>query len=184
MAVNWGAMGASDAEPPAGRGPSERERLMATAEHHLRAGSYTAAAEVYETLRAADPAGAAVLDALLVDLYIKSAQPEKAMARARAQMARTPDPQAYLAGVYARLNRVPEAVALVERELSGETNPVRRFALRAQLVRLHEQAGDTQAALETARAGHQEVVGTPMESAARRAWDRYLLEQTPESVAP
>ncbi len=116
------------------------ERLKSVAERFARAGQPREAAAAYEQVLQADTNARAVLAPLLVRLYIESKQPRPALAWAQQVMTNTPDPQAYLAGVYEAIGSHREARALLEHELSRSNSATRAAALKLQLERLNTPA--------------------------------------------
>jgi tetratricopeptide (TPR) repeat protein len=89
--------------------PQSPERLKSVAERYARAGQPREAAAAYEEVLQVDTNARAVLAPLLVRLYIESKQPRPALAWAQQVMTNTPDPQAYLAGVYEAIGSRREA---------------------------------------------------------------------------
>lgn len=112
------------------------ERLKSVAERYARAGQPREAAAAYEQVLQVDTNARAVLAPLLVRLYIESKQPRPALAWARQVMSNTPDPQAYLAGVYEAIGSHREARALLEHELARSNSTARAAALKLQLEQL------------------------------------------------
>jgi len=143
-----------------------------------RDGQFSEAAQVYEKIIQADPSSSNMITSLLVDLYIKSRQPEKAVNSARSAMASSTDPNAYLASVYTKLNMFNEAIAVIENELKTETLPNRRMALLFQQVQVYEKAGNLDAAQSIAQNALDESAGTAHEAAAKR-----LVEQLQVSAS-
>ncbi len=118
--------------------PQTPERLKSVAERFARAGQPREAAAAYEQVLQVDTNARAVLAPLLVRLYIESKQPRPALAWAQQVMTNTPDPQAYLAGVYAAIGSHREARALLEHELARSNSATRAAALKLQLERLEK----------------------------------------------
>jgi tetratricopeptide (TPR) repeat protein len=120
--------------------PQSPERLKSVAERYARAGQPREAAAAYEEVLQVDTNARAVLAPLLVRLYIESKQPRPALAWAQQVMTNTPDPQAYLAGVYEAIGSRREAQALLEHELSRSNSATRAASLKLQLERLNAPA--------------------------------------------
>lgn len=116
--------------------PQTPERLKSVAERFARAGQPREAAAAYEQVLQVDTNARAVLAPVLVRLYIESEQPRPALAWAQQVMTNTPDPQAYLAGVYAAIGSHREARALLEHELARSNSATRAASLKLQLERL------------------------------------------------
>jgi tetratricopeptide (TPR) repeat protein len=147
---------------------SPTDALKSKAEYFLQLGQADEAAAVYEELILADPASGNVINPLLVDLYIKANEPEKALEKAKAHMITTPDPPAYLAQVYSRMNMFTEAEAILRQEISGEEKTSRLVVLYFQLTGIQSDAGQKDQAAETAKKAVEISAGTPYESATRR----------------
>jgi len=114
-----------------------------------RAGKPRDAAAAYEKLLQRDASYEALLSPRLVDLYIAQERPDAALAWAKRVSARSPDPQAYLAGVYARLRQWKESELLLRRALAAANNPQRRIPLLWQLAEAQEGQGEGDAAQTT-----------------------------------
>jgi regulator of sirC expression with transglutaminase-like and TPR domain len=120
--------------------PQTPERLKSVAERYAQAGQPREAAAAYEQVVLVDTNARAVLAPLLVRLYIESRQPRPALEWARQVMTNTPDPQAYLAGVYAAIGSHREARALLEHELARSNSATRAAMLKLQLERLEKSS--------------------------------------------
>ena len=57
-------------------------------------------------------------------------------------MEKNPDPQAYLAGVYALLGRLDEARSILDAEIAAATNAQRKVTLFWQMADVCEKTGD------------------------------------------
>jgi predicted Zn-dependent protease len=95
-----------------------------------------------ETKAAGNPAKRAVVAGELVKLYAKAGESENALTWARVVMEKNPDPQAYLAGVYAMLGQFKEARAILEPEIATATNAHRKVTLCWQMADVCEASGD------------------------------------------
>ncbi len=132
------------------------------AEQFEKDGHKREAADVYERLILKDPSTRRIVAPQLVRLYIETRQPAKALDWARAVSADMPEPQAYMAGVYAQLGGYNEARSILNREIETVQNVNRKVALLWQMADLCNRTGDVKGAhraLETAveiSAGHPE----------------------------
>ena len=113
-----------------------------------RAGKAREAAAAYEQLLQRDTSGEAIVAPRLVDLYIAQDRPDAALAWAKRVASRSPEPQAYLAGVYARLRQWKESELILRRALAAAPSE-RRLPLLWQLAEAQEGQGDVEAALAT-----------------------------------
>lgn len=113
-----------------------------------RTGKAREAAAAYEQLLQRDASGEAIVAPRLVNLYIELNRPDAALAWAKRAAARTPEPQAYLAGVYARLHQWKESELLLRHALVAAP-PERRLPLLWQLAEAQEGLGDVDAAQAT-----------------------------------
>jgi hypothetical protein len=104
----------------------------------------------------------------LVAIYTETGETNKALAWAHEVMRENPDPQAYLAGVHARLGEWKEAREILEHEIAGNTNAIRAVTLRWQLAELWERQGNTTKASKALTEAADAAKGTQMESAARQ----------------
>ncbi len=143
-------------------------QLKAMAEHYEKSGSKTEAAGTYEQIIKADPTARAVLAPRLVDLYIDSKQLPKAMTWTREVMKTNPDPQAYLAGVYARIGMTKEARAILAEEIKKAREPRRKMLLNWQLADASEKAGDIEAARAALADAAKSVESSPDAPAAQK----------------
>ena len=123
--------------------------LMRRGTESERAGRTAEATAAYEKLLQRDTSYEAILSPRLVDLYIADGQPGPALSWAGRVARRHPDPQAYLAGVHARLGQWKEAEILLRRALSATDEPRKRLLLLWQLADAQEGQGDGVAARET-----------------------------------
>jgi len=158
---------------------SPADSLKSTAEYYLQHGQPEEAAAAYEQLIQADPASSNIITALLVDVYIQANQPDKAMEKATARMASMPDPRAYLAQVYAQMNMVTEATAILEQEIQNEPQTNRVINLMLQLAAIQSNAGQTEKAMTTARHAKERAAGTLYESAADRMVEKISTKSAP-----
>lgn len=130
--------------------PETPRRLKGMAEQFERDGHKKEAAEVYERLVVKEPSSRGVIAPHLVKLYIETRQPKQALAWAREYMEDTPDPQAYLAGVYSQIGGYNEAMSILNKEIaSAEKQGARALALRWQLADLQKKTGEIEAARKT-----------------------------------
>ena len=83
-------------------------------------------------------------------------------------MQNNPDPQAYLAGVHARLGQLKLAQEILEREIAGNTNAARAVTLRWQLAEVCEKMGDSMKARKFLDEAAVDAKGTPMGPAAQK----------------
>lgn len=127
-------------------GLADLPRLKGLAEQYERGHLPADAARAYEQIVAADPTTQRVVLPRLVTLYAESKQREKCLATAREAMKFSPDPDAYLASVYAKLGGYPEAAALLDKALASDPPPARRAALLAQRADFHAQQGQSEQA--------------------------------------
>lgn len=142
------------------------------AEEHLQAGERRQAAEAYESAVRLDPSVRVQLAPVLVRLYAETETSDKALGWAKIAMARSPDPQAYLAGVYQSLGQPSQARALLVCELGKTNAPQRAMSLNWQLADLQLQQGATNAALVTLQKAVQAVKGTPDELKAEKRFQK------------
>lgn len=131
-----------------------------------RAGRMAEAAAAYEKLLASDDAHTAVLAPRLVRLYIQQNRPERALAWAHKVMTGRPDPEAYLAGVFAQLGQWKEAELLLCNTVRDVTDPQRRVSLHWQLADVYEHQGRREAALQALSAASEAAQGSSLKSAA------------------
>jgi tetratricopeptide (TPR) repeat protein len=122
------------------------EALMRRGAVAERAGRHGEALAVYEKLLQRDTTYEAVIAPRLVDLHTAEKHPAQALAWARRVARRHPDPQAYLAGVYARLGQWKEAELLLRQALVSAQAPSKRQPLLWQLADAQEGQGDAAAA--------------------------------------
>ena len=162
------------------------EALMRRGAAAERAGRLGEALTVYEKLLQRDTAYEVVLAPRLADLHTAAKQPAQALAWARRAALRRPDPQAYLAGVHARLGQWKEAELLLRQTLAATREPSKRQPLLWQLADAQEGQGDAAAA----RATLSEACRTAQGEAFREASDRRLaalqqrLETAPTNRPP
>jgi tetratricopeptide (TPR) repeat protein len=130
------------------------------------------AAEVYEAILGAEPTATRVITPKLVRLYVQSEQPGKAMDKAREFMNDTPDPQAYLAGVYTMVGGYREAEVILREAIGSEKKHTRRrIMLHWQLSDLYVKSKRLDMAEKTlvdmlkleGNAGHEKVTAHKLE---------------------
>ncbi len=158
---------------PGIRPPPPRPQDIAVA--YERAGRKREAAALYEAMVHTNPAARKVLSHRLVAIYAETGETNKALTWAHAVMRDTPDPQAYLAAVQARLGQLREAQETLEREIARNTNATRAVTLRWQLATVFEEAGDSAKARKVLNEAASAAKGTPMEAAAQKRLE--ALEQ-------
>ena len=132
-----------------------------------RAGLLKDAAVVYEKIAATQPANRKVVAARLVQAYVQLKEPGKAIEWARQVMLTHPDPQAYLAGVYARVGEHRAALDILEKELAATNAPAREIALCWQAADVYEMTHQPQAAHHWLEKASEAARGQPEEQAAR-----------------
>ena len=125
---------------------AELMRLGTAAE---RACHIAEAISAYEKLLQRDLSYERILAPRLVDLYVAGGQPARALSWAGRVASRHPDPQAYLAGVHARLRQWKEAEILLRQTLHATTALRKRLPLLWQLADVQEGQGDSAAAVVT-----------------------------------
>ena len=151
--------------PSVRHGAASPKKLAAK---HEQAGRKREAAAVYEEIARTDPAARKILSHRLVSIYIETGETNKALTWAHEVMLDNPDPQAYLAGVHARLGQFERAQEILEKEIASNTNTTRAVTLRWQLAEVFEEMGNT---INTRKILNEAVTaakGTPMESVARQ----------------
>ena len=173
--------------------PDDPVQLKALAQHYEREGMKREAAQAYERLLEKRPVARMAVAPRLVQLYVDTAQREKALAAARDYMDETPDPLAYLAGVYAQLGGYREAVTLLEKALTKTRSPRRECALLWQLADVYELDG-RHAMARSCLTNALAITGEhPQAKAARRLVERFderrrekeeAAEEPAEEVAP
>ena len=137
------------------------EQWKREAEARLRAGEKRQAADAYENAVRLEPAARVQLAPVLARLYAETKTADKALGWAKIAMERSPDPQAYLAGVYQSLGQAAQAQSILVRELGKTNAPPRVLSLNWQLADLQLRQGETNAALATLQKASQAVKGTP-----------------------
>lgn len=114
-----------------------------------QAGRPDEAIRAYEELLRQDLSFESVASARLVELYTAAGRAPQALAWARKAAAGRPDPQAYLAGVYAGLGQLKEAEILLRQTISHTADTEKLTPLLWQLADVQERQGETAAALAT-----------------------------------
>lgn len=126
------------------------------------------AAEAYEQLIKVEPGFKLVLGNRLVKLYAETGQTEKALTWARMVMERNPDPQAYLAGVFAMCGQPKKAKAILGKEIRSVRLPRRKVTLHWQLADILEKEGNLSGAEDALMVAADAARGTPEARAATR----------------
>jgi len=160
--------------------PASRDTLKKQAEVFLQAGFIIEAARAYEQLLEADVSCRGIIAPLVIDLYIMNKQPEKALEQAKAAMKDIPDPTAFIADIYMRLDMCGEAETVLESELENEDRVERRIKLLHLLTRAYVKSGQLAAAENAARQAFDIAKGTMHEKAVRK-WTDYIQRGPPDS---
>ena len=142
------------------------QRLSTLAETYEQSGDLLEAAAVYERLIEQDSTKRIVLAQRLVRIYAKEGQAKKALSWAHVVMERNPEPQAYLAGVYALLGNLGDAQNILEHQLAERKEPLQKLTLSWQLADVYEKQNNIHAAEKTLLESVESVAGTIHESAA------------------
>ncbi|MDD4101394.1 MAG: hypothetical protein PHU80_02020 [Kiritimatiellae bacterium] len=117
-----------------------------------RAGCTGDAISAYEELLRQDPSYNSVAAPRLVELYTASGQASHALAWARKAAPGRPDPQAYLACVYASLGQFKEAEMILRQAVTATSDCEKLLPLLWQMADVQEKQGDYSAALATLNA--------------------------------
>ena len=125
---------------------TELARRAMDAERQGRPGD---AIRAYEELLRHDPSFGNVAAHRLVELYTAARQAPQALAWARKVAPGRPDPQAYLAGVYAGLGQWKDAEMLLRQAIAAASGCAKLTPLLWQLADVQERQGETGAALAT-----------------------------------
>lgn len=125
---------------------TELARRAMDAERQGRPGD---AIRAYEELLRHDPSFGNVAAHRLVELYTAARQAPQALAWARKVAPGRPDPQAYLAGVYAGLGQWKDAEMLLRQAVAAASGCEKLTPLLWQLADVQERQGETGAALAT-----------------------------------
>jgi len=150
-------------------GPKTPERLKAMAAQFEQDGSKADAAEVYEELIRMEPSSRGVLAPRLVQIYIELRKPNEALTWAREVKDATPDPAAYLAGVYTQLGGYNEAESILAAEIGGAEDPsLRKTTLLWQLAELYAKQNREKERDDALARALKAAEGTPYEEAARK----------------
>lgn len=155
------------------------EQWKLDAEARLRAGEKRQAAEAYEQAVRLEPSARVQLAPVLAGLYAETKTSDKALGWAKVAMERSPDPQAYLAGIYLKLGQPAQAQSILVRELGKTNAPPRALSLNWQLADLQLHQGDTNAALATLQKAAQAVRGTPDAPRAETHYQKLKLNSEP-----
>lgn len=134
----------------------------------MTASNALATAATLEAEAAQSPAKRDIVARELVKLYAAAGESENALTWARVVMEENPDPQAYLAGVYAMLGQFKEARAILEPEIAVCTEPHRKTTLCWQMADVCENSGDPAGAETALNAAAQASKGLPESSTAER----------------
>ncbi len=153
------------AEPASG-GATVAE-LQQQAMVHARAGRWEAAAQVYERVLELDAGFASALAPQVVQLYARAGRSAQALAWTQRVMASHPEPEAYLAGVLARVGQPVEARLVLRRALRQAAGPSARQRLYWQLADLELADGATNAAVAALGAALGEAASPADQTAAR-----------------
>lgn len=149
------------------------DQLMALAESQVRAGKPAEAAKTYEEFISLNPQHRPVVAGILVRLYAEAGNSGKAMEWARVVMETTPDPQAYLSGVYSLSGNHREAIRILQVELEPQPSAERAIPLYWQLADEYEKLGDVDSAEQALNQAAEAAAGSPRESAARARLIRF-----------
>ena len=98
---------------------------------------------------------------LLARLYAAIKMSDKALGWAKIAMARSPDPQACLAGICETSGLRVQAASILAAELAKSNAPPRTVSLSWQLADLQLLQGETNAAIMTLEKTVRAVQGTP-----------------------
>ena len=82
-----------------------------------------------------------------------------------------PDPQPYLAGVYALLGQHDQAAMVLLKEIRRSRRPERRVKLHWQLADVYAEAGDSARVRSCLAAALEAAAGTPLAGAAQTRLD-------------
>lgn len=137
------------------------EQWRHEAEARLRAGDKRQAVEAYESAVRLEPGTRVQMAPLLARLYAEIKTSDKALGWAKIAMTRSPDPQAYLAGIYETLGQRVQAASILTGELAKSNAPPRTVSLSWQLADLQLLQGETNAAITTLEKAVRAVKGTP-----------------------
>ena len=115
-----------------------------------------------------NPVARKALSHRLVTIYAETGETNKALTWAREVMRDNPDPQAYLAGVHARLGNWTVAERILEKEIAANTNVTRAVTLRWQLAEAYEKEGNRAKASKVLNEAAGLARGTSMEATTQR----------------
>jgi tetratricopeptide (TPR) repeat protein len=133
-----------------------------------QAGATAEAAATYEEMARREPEQAAVVAPRLVSLYVALGRPDDALRWAQQHAGRTPDPTAYLAGVYTDLGEYDHALRLLRPTLVEPQELQVTLARYWQVADIQMAAGHRQEALATLEAAARLATGSPHEATATR----------------
>lgn len=154
-----------------------RAALVKRAADAEKAGRADEAIRAYEELLRQNPSFMQVAAPRLVELYTASQKAPQALAWARKIAPGRPDPQAYLAGVYAALGQFKEAEMLLRQTLAAAENEHQRLPLLWQLADVQEQQGDCSAALATLNAACSDIGSDMLLKTSRERLSRLQARQ-------
>jgi len=146
LTVLWacGSLSAEKQSPTESVGDLMRRGVSAENSHRM-----DDAAAAYEKLLQHDTTFEATVAPRLVNVYLSMNRPAPALSWATRVARHHPDPKAYLAGVYSRLDQHKEAELLLLQALREAGDPIRRVPLLWQLAETQESQGDSQSAMTT-----------------------------------
>ncbi|WP_136077597.1 tetratricopeptide repeat protein [Pontiella desulfatans] len=138
-----------------------------------RGGEPLKAAQIYEQIALDDASSRKVLAIRLVKIYASEGQKDNALKWAKSVIEDHPDPQAYMAGVYAMLGECSKAINILEKEIAKTKDPDRTLTLYWQLANVHEQNNDPEKTEKALSAAVFAAKGTRLEATAQRQLDRF-----------
>ena len=156
---------------------------MALAESQARADRPAEAAAAYEKLIVQDPSRREAIAGILVKLYAKAGDSQKAIEWARVVMEHNPEPQAYLAGVHSLLGDHRESIRILEAQLQAPADAERAIPLYWQLADEYEALGEASNAERALATACEKAGGHFLEPAARERLVRFR-DQAGASKAP
>lgn len=122
----------------------------------------------YSRLMACDPSMASVIGPRLVELEASRGDPAAALRWAASVAQRHPQPDAYMAGVYARLGQWQDAERMLIQASRRETAPARRIPLLWQLADAQEKQGDSASAQATLTRAIREAASPEQKATAEQ----------------
>ncbi|MDA3924125.1 MAG: hypothetical protein PF904_05445 [Kiritimatiellae bacterium] len=185
LSLLW-AYGSYCAEKPSATATETVAILMRRGVSEENAGRTAEAVKTYTKLLTLDTTFEATVAPRLVALYVTLKDPAAALSWAARVARKHPAPQAYLAGVYARLGQWKESELLLRRAAHDEQVTDRRVTLLWQLAEVQENQSDGAAALKTltdaSRTSQTEALRNT--SALRLDALRHRLAETRERQQP